>query len=69
MNNKIKNLLKIKDRRISNLVRNTDISRYRLDLIINGVVSPTIEEAKQIAKALGFPIEKVLSNLINNNNE
>lgn len=65
--NNIKKILKEKNRSVSFLQRRTGISRWSLDLIVKGLKSPTIEEAKKIAEALEVPVEDVISNLIKNN--
>lgn len=67
----LKNILKLKDRSISYLVRKTGIARYSLDLIVQGKKSPTIEEANKISEALGETIENIFfdksTNTINSN--
>ena len=44
--------MKKRNRSTSFLQRETGISRYSLDLIVNELKSPTIEEIKKIAGAL-----------------
>ncbi len=62
--NKLKMILKEKDRTVSFLVRRTGISRYSLDKIVKGEKSPIIEEANKIAKALSETVENIFLLLV-----
>ena len=62
--NKLKMILKEKDRTVSFLVRQTGISRYSLDKIVKGEKSPIIEEANRIAKALSEKVGNIFLLLI-----
>ncbi len=62
--NKLKMILKEKDRTVSFLVRRTGISRYSLDKIVKGEKSPIIEEANRIAKALSETVENIFLLLV-----
>jgi len=57
--NNLKNILKLKDRNVSYLVKKTGITRYSLDLIVHNKKSPTIEEARKIAEVLDETIENI----------
>lgn len=59
MNNNLSLILKKKDRSVSFLKRNTNITRYSLDKIIKGEKSPTLNQAKQIAKALNILVSEI----------
>lgn len=57
---RIKDIMKKKNRSISFLQRETGISRYSLELIVKELKSPTIEQVKQIAKALEISVSEIL---------
>ena len=57
--NNLKDILKLKDRSVSYLVKKTGIARYSLDLIAHNKKSPTIEEAQKISEALDETIENI----------
>ena len=61
---RIKKIMKEKNRSVSFLQRRTGISWYSLDLIVNELKSPTIEQVKKIAKALEVSISEILVEII-----